>query len=128
MGKKRNRLEHVESDLEEMDPELEEEMQALKAMQREKQRKTREDGDEGDDSDGEKLGDREEEVSNGSTKHTYNKDALIKSAESLETAGLPFEETLQVCNFPIDVADEHNDLEREMTFYNQTILMENQFN
>ena len=123
MGKKRDRqVQHDESDLEEMDPELEEEMQALKAMQREKQRRTERDESERGEHNNEGQGNDEEEDSNDIPNRKYNKEALIKSTASLETAGLPFEETMLVCSFPIDVTDEHNDLEREMAFYNQTLL------
>lgn len=47
-------------------------------------------------------------------KNTYNKDGLIKSLEDLETVGLPFQETLQICSFDIIIQNENDDIEREV--------------
>ena len=127
MGKKRDRREQQESDSEEIDPELEKEMAALKAMQREKQRRKTSRGESREEIDDEEEDEDDEEEENGeqeesNSKFKYNKEALLRCAETLETAGLPFQETLQICDFPIDISDEHDDLQREMTFYNQTLL------
>ena len=49
-----------------------------------------------------------------STKVTYNKSGLLQSIEAAGTESLPFLETLQICEFDLDVQNQHDDLEREV--------------
>lgn len=92
MGKKRTR-EQIHEEAVEAE-ELEAEMRALQQMKVEQQGET-------------------------STNTTnYNKEGLLKSIEGMS---LPFEESMQICEFSVEVQDENDDLERELAFYNQTI-------
>ena len=119
---------------EELDPELEAELSAVLAMRAEKKphvskvpRRDNDDeeDDENEDDEDEDDEEGEQEVVGGtraSSKFINNGNALRESAESLGVSSLPFLETLQVGEFGADVHDEHDDLQREMAFYNQTLL------
>lgn len=86
--------------------ELEAEMAALKSLRREKGLAV-EDGGDG------------EAVMSGGSKDVYNKDAMLKC---LTTMGeLPFIETQALCDLKVEVKDEHDDLERELAFYNHSV-------
>jgi hypothetical protein len=50
-------------------------------------------------------------------KSSYNKEALLKYVENLESGALPFAETLQIGHFSIEVTDENDDLEREVLLH-----------
>ena len=104
-------------------------MDALRAIQREKYPKassrakfSNRDGDSDNEADNDGSGGDDEGDDRQVKKFAYSKEALEQSIESLDTYGLPFMETFQVSHFPLDVPDEHDDLQREMTFYNHTIL------
>ena len=75
----------------EQDPELMAEMAALAAIQRER--------------------DGMDEVE----KDNYNSSGLLKCIDEMETSKLPFKETLVVSEFEIEVPDENDDLEREVS-------------
>lgn len=109
-GKKRER--ELEEEEEEMvDPELQAELNAIMAMRSEQQQKALniEDGDnDGDSGAG-----------------SYNREAMLQFCESMGTEELPFAETLQVAQFDLDVQDDHDDLEREMSFYNHALAAVN---
>ena len=122
-GKKRKRaLEAQEAE----DPELEAELAAVLSMKQEKENGSRHgDGGGGDDeSDGEdgepddtnhSSSSRRGKVHGGGMKNTYNADGLLQSLQSISTQTLPFVETLQICEFDLDVQDEHDDLQREVS-------------
>jgi len=103
-GKKRER--ELEEEEEVIDPELQAELNAIMAMRSEKQEKEALQGK-----------DKDVDATNGS----YNAEAILQFCESMGTEALPFEETLQIANFDLDVQDDHDDLEREMTFYNHAL-------
>jgi hypothetical protein len=44
----------------------------------------------------------------------YNKGGLVMANENLMVHKLPFIETLQICEFPVDEHDENEDIEREV--------------
>jgi len=52
-----------------------------------------------------------------SSKVTYNKSGIIQSLEASGTESLPFIETLQICEFDLDVQNQHDDLEREVIIH-----------
>jgi rRNA-processing protein EBP2 len=144
MTAKRRAVDMMEEDENEVDPELEAEMQAIRAIQAEKaglipQYKddagvdSASDGDnntDDDQEDGDEEEDEEEEVETTTTQQTkpkrqrglYNKEALTSALESMPTNHMPFVEKLEICEFDVAVADEHDDLQREMTFFNQSLL------
>lgn len=91
-GKKRP-ISEIEEDVDDVeDDELAAELAALEAMKTEQQRSTITDHN----------------------KSSYNKEALLKYVENLESGALSFVETLQISHFSIDVTDENDDLEREV--------------
>lgn len=54
---------------------------------------------------------------------TFNKEGLIKALESSShERSLSFIESLEVCAYDVIINDENDDLEREMSFYNQSLL------
>lgn len=71
--------------------ELQEELAVLQAIQAEKQRDSA-------------------DIHRSSQPSTYNKEGLMRCLQDMETAGLPFLETMQICDFPLD-SEEHEDLE-----------------
>ena len=76
--------------------ELEAELSALRSMQNEQQ------------TDDVTLG--------GGKIWTYNKEGLLQAAEGMATNSLPFADTFQISSVDLDVKDEHDDLEREVSF------------
>lgn len=46
---------------------------------------------------------------------TYNKEGLLKCLEDWETASLPFLETMQIAEYQLQVENELDDLEREVS-------------
>ena len=103
-GKKREReLEEEEEEI--MDPELQAELNAIMAMRSEQQQKALD------------IEDGDEDTGTGS----YNREAMLQFCESMGTEELPFTETLQIAQFDLDVQDDHDDLEREMSFYNHAL-------
>ena len=97
MGKKsgnKRPIAELEDDIvEEEDEELKAELAALEAMRSEQ---------------------AEAAVSSNHETKSYNKAALIQCVENLEGTDRPFLETLQIGHFDINVADENDDLEREV--------------
>ena len=143
MGKKKGGLstkrkaEQLEDEGE--DPELEAELQALRAIQAEKAGFIPEykDGDgvesesDGDELEGrddtEEEDEKEDERGPSMTKPKrqrglYNKEALVSALESMPTNDLPFVEKMEICDFGITVEDENDDLQRETEFFNQSLL------
>lgn len=53
---------------------------------------------------------------------SYNKAGLLQALENMETDTLPFLETFQICEFNVDIEDQHDDLQREMSFYKHALL------
>lgn len=112
MGKKegRKREREIEEEEEELvDPELQAELNAIMAMRSEQQQKAMEIETDNDDT----------------GPGTYNKEAILQFCESMGTESLSFVETLQVSQFDLDVQDAHDDLEREMAFYNHALAAVN---
>jgi hypothetical protein len=104
MGKKHQKVQ-VDSDEEENllnDPDFEAEMKALESMRAEREREQHQSQDDGEGS--------------IPTKTTYNRDGLLKCLQDLETADLPFVETLCVDEFDIQINNELDDVEREVSF------------
>lgn len=103
MGKKdkRNVGVVVDDDMEE-ENELEAELQAVLAMRQEKAMLSQDDSADAPPS---KV-----------KPSTYNKDGLLKALEELACTTLPFVETLQICDFPVEITDENDDLAREVNF------------
>lgn len=92
MKRKRDPMQEDYDDVE-VDPELEAEMAALKAIREEKENPAQ-------------LGEK--------PKTGYNTEGLIKCLEKLDTTHLPFKETYQLCDFDINIRDENDDLDREV--------------
>ena len=93
-GLKRKREE--ESDEDEADPELQAELNALMSMRAEKG--------------------LVEDVAVGSTK-ANNKDGLLRALEGVGASQLSFKESMQLCQFDLEVEDENDDLAREVAKY-----------
>ncbi|CAM9216839.1 unnamed protein product [Discosporangium mesarthrocarpum] len=53
-------------------------------------------------------------------KAAYNKAGLLQKAEEI-SLNLPWEETLTVCEFPLELEDVHDDLKREVSFYTNSL-------
>ena len=107
IGKKRLRDEEDNEDVQ-LDPELSAELAALQAIRNEKEGK-------------QQTVTFEDQVQI-KPKSVYNKEGLIKSLENIPTASLSFIESMQLSDFVLDVQDEHDDLQREVTlllFYHQ---------
>ncbi|CAM9185843.1 unnamed protein product [Ectocarpus sp. 12 AP-2014] len=51
---------------------------------------------------------------------SYNKAGLLQKAAEMERA-IPWEETLTVSDVPLELADVHDDLKREVSFYNNAL-------
>ena len=99
MGKKGSKrklgeLPEDEAELEHEENELEAEINALEAMR------------------AEKAGIVAPEA--GSARTTYNKEGLIRAAESLSVYTLPFVESMHICTHGVTIADDNDDLEREV--------------
>lgn len=104
-SKKRKAEELAEDDENYVDPELQAEIAAVMAAREEARSSA------------------ENQNSSGSKeKTTYNKDGLIKSLENQITEMLPFRETYRICENSINIQNENDDIEREMAFYNHTLL------
>lgn len=106
MGKKQQRVQ-VESDEEENllnDPDFEAEMKALESLRAEREQ--------------EQQGSQESTIQ---TKTTYNRDGLIKCLQDLETVDLSFVETLCVNEFDLQINNELDDVEREVSLV--TVLL-----
>ena len=106
MGKKNKRQrseEDLKDDIDYVDPELFAEMEAIRAIQREKYPSAGRGGADDDDDDVQPQ-----------KKGAYHKEGLQLCINSLDTAKLPFEESMVLCRFAIDVPDEHDDLQREV--------------
>jgi hypothetical protein len=52
----------------------------------------------------------------------YNKEGLLKAVESLKVTSLPFVESMQICEFEAQIADENDDLQREVSCCTDCIL------
>lgn len=121
------------------DSELEEELQALRAIQYEREGiipAAESDGD-SESADGDEEGGSEDlqEADDGERDSTstkpkklkrerglYNKEALATALESMPTTNLPFAEKMEICEFDISVEDDNDDLKRETSFFNQSLL------
>ena len=147
-SKKRLLSEEEEEDEEEA--ELNRELAALAAMRAEKAKvpraqtkkakkgeavvtittgKAPEDNDDDDDNNYEDIDDDDdydddddEVLSSNKPITTYNKEGLVKALEAISSSSLPFEETYAVCKYDVTIANENDDLEVEMAFYNQSLL------
>ena len=98
-----------------MDPELAAEMAAVAAIRRERKaaEMDTEDG-EGDDS--------EKPSSNGKrARGSHNKEGLLQALSTIKTNDLPFIETFEICETPVEVTNVLDDIEREMAFYNHSL-------
>ena len=107
-GKKRER-EIEEEEEEAIDPELQAELNAIMAIRNEKLERQ---------AGGEVA--NEEDYSG-----TYNAEAMLQCCESLGHDNMPFVESMQIAEFDLDVQDGHDDLEREMSFYNHALASVN---
>ena len=107
MGKKdrtggKRKLQEEEEDESDEDLELQAEMAALASLRAEQEGRS---GDEG-----------ESVPSQGK----YLREAIEKCNGEFEE--IPFKESMTICEFGLDPFDEHDDLAREMAFYNQSLL------
>eukprot|EP01031_Cornospumella_fuschlensis_P041011 gene41011-50026_t len=100
-SKKRRRQDEEED---EVDAELEAEMAALQAIRQEKQAQ---------------AGSTSQKPSQPAL---YNKEGLQKCLQDWETKDLPFLESMQVDQFELHVENELDDIEREISFFNHTML------
>ena len=98
-GTKRSRSDSEDLEEEDADEELEAEMAVLAAIQAEK---------------AEAEGGHDEIIATGKppVKKAYNREGLLQAVEGI--GELPFVESFTISDFPIDVQDEHDDLEREV--------------
>ena len=96
-GTKRSRSDSEDLDEEDADEELEAEMAVLAAIQAEK---------------ADAEGDQEGLATGKPVKKAYNREGLLQALECI--GELPFVESFSISDFPIDVQDEHDDLEREV--------------
>lgn len=46
----------------------------------------------------------------------YNKDTLLKVADGLLVNSMPFVESMQICEFEVNITNDNDDLEREVRF------------
>ncbi len=93
-GNRKRKADEVVSDNEEEDAELQAELAAVLAARQEKKN-----------------------VENGEAVERvtmYNKEGMLKCIEELDT-GLPFAETLVVCEFHANIINENDDIEREVS-------------
>jgi hypothetical protein len=94
-GDKKRAFDHNEEDELIIDnPELQAEINALKAMR------------------AEQRGENTENLATAKT--TYNKEALMQCVEELGTTSLPFYESMQIGTYDVGVHNENDDLEREV--------------
>jgi rRNA-processing protein EBP2 len=109
----------VESESDQSDAELDAEMEALRAVRREKGLPAV-DADSDDEEEGYEEDSGDEEGGGLEKKNEYNREAMEKCLKDM--GELPFIETQAVSAFRVEVKDEHDDLEREMAFYNHSVL------
>ena len=102
-SKKRSRSDSEDAEEENVDLDLDAEMAALASMRAEKL--IEESGEDLTDKDSGPV----------KTKKLYNKEGILQAVESIGT--LPFIESYQISEFGADIQDEHDDLEREVSFY-----------
>ncbi|KAF1326265.1 Rrna-processing protein ebp2, partial [Globisporangium splendens] len=70
----------------------------------------------------EKLREEEQTKNQAENKGIYNKDALLTIASEWDKEKpLAWVETLDTCEFPLELENVHDDLKREVAFYNQTL-------
>ncbi len=104
LNRKRKREDHDDGEdsenLLEADPELQAELAAVMSIRAEKE------GNQGD--------------SGANT--VYNRDALLKCIQDLDTIDLPFVQTMEISEFEFPQTNELDDMEREMNFYNHTVM------
>ena len=99
-GTKRSRSDSEDLEEEDADEELEAEMAVLAAIQAEK---------------ADAEGDHDGIIATGKpVKKAYNREGLLQALEGI--GELPFIESFSISDFPIDVQDEHDDLEREVCY------------
>ena len=125
MGKKtsnkRSRSQEEEEE-EEIDPDILAEIEAFRDLQKEKYPQVKslnvKEGLVEKDK-------QEHENFNPAKKSTYNKDGLLRCIENMDTANLPFLETMRICRYNVDIPDENDDLQREVfrkfVFYDHQI-------
>lgn len=92
LGQKRRRDE--DSDEDEVDPELQAELNALMSMRAEKG--------------------LSEAAGADMASRTNNKDGLLRALQAAGAAQLSFKESMQICQFDLEVEDENDDLAREV--------------
>ncbi len=97
MGKKdsNKRKRADEAETEEVDPELQAEIAAVLASR------------------SERSPSEVTEIAKVKT-NIYNKEGLENSLENIDTVDLPFEETMQICEYDISIQNENDDIEREV--------------
>ena len=61
------------------------------------------------------LEQQESKVVKPASSSVYNPASLLKCVEDMGTVNLPFLETLQISEFSLEVVDENDDLEREVS-------------
>jgi hypothetical protein len=93
-GRKREREEDEDEQGQEIDLELEAELAALQSIQDEQNHR------EGEEKLNQKL--------------TAHKEGLLHCLESLATHTMPFIESMNICEYELQVEDENDDLEREV--------------
>ena len=146
MGKKKGmtgkrKAAEIDEENNDVDLELEAEMQALAAIRAEKSGQvgtdssdededaSRDNEEEQDEDASENSNSKEEKEDNETNRKSakrargqFNKEALSAALESMRTNELSFVEKMEICEFEIGTIDENDDLQREMEFYNQTVL------
>lgn len=70
----------------------------------------------------EQLREEQEASNEAQNKGIYNREALVAiAAEWNQEKNLAWVETLDTCEFPLELENVHDDLKREVAFYNQTL-------
>ncbi|CAM9419414.1 unnamed protein product [Ascophyllum nodosum] len=69
---------------------------------------------------GEEDGGQEGGTPSGAGSGLYNKAGLLQKADEM-SRNIPWEETLTISGIPLELEDVHDDLKREVSFYNNTL-------
>ena len=127
MGKKSSnkRSRSEEEEEEEIDPDILAEIEAFRDLQKEKYPQVKS----LNIKEGlvEKDKQEEHETFNTAKKSTYNKDGLLRCIENMDTANLPFLETMRICRYNVEIPDENDDLQREVLEYLYFLSSSNTF-
>uniref|UniRef100_M4BIZ9 Uncharacterized protein n=1 Tax=Hyaloperonospora arabidopsidis (strain Emoy2) TaxID=559515 RepID=M4BIZ9_HYAAE len=62
-------------------------------------------------------------TSKSENKRVYNTEALLALVQEWDVKQLPWIETLETCTAPLELENVHDDLKREVAFYNNSIAM-----